>query len=55
MSTRKYARRWMLTTELITSEIRRGNVGRLFELRGDLRRLLLKLLGPTGLELEHGS
>jgi AcrR family transcriptional regulator len=44
----------MLTTELIASEIRRGNVGRLIELRGDLRRLLLKLLGPAGLELEIG-
>jgi AcrR family transcriptional regulator len=45
----------MLTTELIASEIRRGNVGRLIELRGDLRRLLLKLLGPAGLELEIGG
>jgi hypothetical protein len=44
----------MLTTELIASEIRRGNVSRLVELRGDLRRLLLKLLGPTGLDLETG-
>jgi AcrR family transcriptional regulator len=42
----------MVTTELIASEIRRGNVGRLIELRDDLRRLLLKLLGPAGLELE---
>ena len=40
----------MVTTELIASEIRQGNVGRLIELRGDLRRLLLKLLGPAGLE-----
>ena len=45
----------MLTTGLIASEIRRGNVGRLIELRGDLRRLLLKLLGPAGLELEPSS
>ena len=45
----------MLTTELIASEIRRGNVSRLVELRGDLRRLLLKLLGPTGLDLETGA
>jgi AcrR family transcriptional regulator len=44
----------MVTTELIASEIRRGNVSRLVELRGDLRRLLLKLLGPTGLDLETG-
>jgi AcrR family transcriptional regulator len=42
----------MITTELIASEIRRGNVGRLTSLRGDLRRLLMKLLGPAGLELE---
>jgi AcrR family transcriptional regulator len=45
----------MLTTELIASEIRRGNVGRLIELRADLRRLLLKLLGPAGRELELDS
>jgi AcrR family transcriptional regulator len=45
----------MVTTELIASEIRRGNVARLIELRGDLRRLLLKLLGPAGLELETGG
>jgi AcrR family transcriptional regulator len=45
----------MLTTELIASEIRRGNVSRLVELHGDLRRLLLKLLGPTGLDLETGA
>jgi AcrR family transcriptional regulator len=45
----------MVTTELIASEIRRGNVSRLIELRGDLRRLLMKLLGPTGLELEIGG
>jgi AcrR family transcriptional regulator len=45
----------MLTTELIASEIRRGNVGRLVGLRDDLRRLLLKLLGPSGRELELGS
>jgi len=44
----------MLTTELIASEIRRGNVGRLTDLRGDLRRLLMKLLGPAGLDLEIG-
>ncbi|MFZ0385568.1 MAG: TetR/AcrR family transcriptional regulator [Solirubrobacteraceae bacterium] len=42
----------MLTTELIASEIRRGNVGRLIDLRADLRRLLMKLLGPAGLDLE---
>ena len=45
----------MVTTELIASEIRRGNVDRLVNLRGDLRRLLLKLLGPAGLELELGA
>jgi AcrR family transcriptional regulator len=45
----------VVTTELIASEIRRGNVARLIELRGDLRRLLLKLLGPSGLELEIGG
>jgi len=45
----------MLTTELIASEIRRGNVGRLVNLRGDLRRLLMKLIGPSGLELELGD
>jgi AcrR family transcriptional regulator len=44
----------MVTTELIASEIRRGNLSRLTELRDDLRRLLLKLLGPTGLNLEIG-
>ena len=42
-------------TELIASEIRRGNVDRLVNLRDDLRRLLLKLLGPAGLELELGG
>lgn len=45
----------MVTTELIASEIRRGNVGRLVNLRDDLRRLLLKLLGPSGLALENGG
>jgi hypothetical protein len=45
----------MVTTELIASEIRRGDVSRLIELRGDLRRLLMKLLGPAGLELELGG
>jgi AcrR family transcriptional regulator len=45
----------MATTELIASEIRRGNVGRLVNLRSDLRRLLMKLLGPSGLELETGG
>jgi AcrR family transcriptional regulator len=42
----------MVVTEVIASEIRRGNVGRLTELRDDLRRLLLKLLGPAAIELE---
>ena len=42
----------MLTTELIASEIRGGNVGRLTELHRELRRLLMKLLGPAGLALE---
>ena len=45
----------VVTTELIASEIRRGNVGRLTCLRGDLRRLLMKLLGPAGLDLELGG
>jgi hypothetical protein len=45
----------VVTTELIATEIRRGNVGRLVSLSGDLRRLLMKLLGPSGLELELGS
>ena len=44
----------MVTTEMIASEIRRGNVGRLTDLRVDLRRLLMKLLGPAALELETG-
>ena len=44
----------MVMTEMIASEIRRGNVGRLTDLRADLRRLLLKLLGPASLELETG-
>jgi AcrR family transcriptional regulator len=42
----------MVVTEVIASEIRRGNAGRLTELRDDLRRLLLKLLGPAAIELE---
>ena len=44
----------MVMTEMIASEIRRGNVGRLTDLRVDLRRLLMKLLGPAALELETG-
>jgi AcrR family transcriptional regulator len=43
----------IVTTELIASEIRRGNVDRLTELRDDVRRLLLKLLGPGAIELER--
>ena len=43
----------VVTTELIASEIRRGNVERLTELRDDVRRLLLKLLGPSAIELER--
>src|ERR1700760_156949 len=42
----------IVVTELIASEIRRGNGGRLTALRDDLRRLLLKLLGPGAIELE---
>jgi AcrR family transcriptional regulator len=45
----------VVTTELIAAEIRHGNVSRLVSLRGDLRRLLMKLLGPSGLELERRS
>jgi hypothetical protein len=43
----------IVVTELIASEIRRGNGGRLTALRDDLRRLLLKLLGPGAIELER--
>jgi AcrR family transcriptional regulator len=43
----------IVTTELIASEIRRGNVDRLIELRDHVRRLLLKLLGPDVIELER--
>jgi AcrR family transcriptional regulator len=43
----------IVTTELIASEIRRGNVNRLTELHDDVRRLLLKLLGPDAIALEH--
>src|ERR1700744_35694 len=42
----------IVVTELIAAEIRRGNGGRLISLRDDLRRLLLKLLGPGAIELE---
>jgi AcrR family transcriptional regulator len=43
----------IVTTELIAFEIRRGNVDRLTELHDDVRRLLLKLLGPDAIALEH--
>lgn len=43
----------IVTTELIASEIRRGNVDHLIELRDHVRRLLLKLLGPAVIELER--
>jgi AcrR family transcriptional regulator len=43
----------IVVTELIASEIRRGNGNRLVELRDDLRRLLLKLLGPAAIVLER--
>jgi AcrR family transcriptional regulator len=43
----------VVTTELIAFEIRRGHVDRLTELRDDVRRLLLKLLGPGAIELER--
>jgi AcrR family transcriptional regulator len=42
----------IVVTELIASEIRRGNVARLTELREDCRRLLMKILGPGAIELE---
>jgi AcrR family transcriptional regulator len=43
----------VVTTELIASAIRSGNVERLTQLRDDVRRLLLKLLGPGAIELER--
>jgi AcrR family transcriptional regulator len=43
----------IVTTELIAFEIRHGNVDRLIELHDDVRRLLLKLLGPDAVALEH--
>ena len=43
----------MVVAELIASEIRGGNVDRLTALRDDVRRLLLKLLGPGAIELER--
>ena len=43
----------IVTTELIALEIRRGHVDRLTELHDDVRRLLLKLLGPDPIELER--
>ena len=43
----------LVTAELIAFEIRRGNVERLTELRDDVCRLLLKLLGPGAIELER--
>jgi AcrR family transcriptional regulator len=43
----------IVVTELIASEIRGGNVDRLTALRDDVRRLLLKLLGPGAIELER--
>jgi len=45
----------ILTTELIASEIRHGNIDHLADLRPDLHRLLLKLLGPSGVELERAA
>ncbi len=42
----------IVITELIAAEIRAGNAEQLPQLHDDLRRLLLKLLGPTAIALE---